>query len=864
MSNNHKLEKLKSQQFLSLWGKLPNPDNRFLSRNGNSPSEVLSGLSYTAEILACILARESAVMGDPWEIVADNEKTAELVTANLNKIGANTLFRNIFHAVWYGFTVLEHPMEKVNGKWEYKHIGSLPNHWFAFNGQSELIPSNHTDTSAMNTAVGDIEKEVELVQYRQTFINPYGEGLLARVFWYATYIRGDLELWISYLDRFGDDSVVGKTDILNEEKKMSFLSALQEFKGSGAIVIDNSDEIDIIKTDKTGSSSMFKDFHTLCCEQISKLFLGHSSALEAQAGKLGNDEGLSTVRQDITQDDKTLIEEVVNRLIKHLLLVNGIKDDARFFFSPEKEDEKARIERDEKLVGMGYELSEEYIRRTYRFGDNDIKRTEQKPAEFSEGVENGKKLEEYYRDLDAYTDSRVDDFIKSFDTNKLIDGIQKCEVWEDAVESVLRADFKTDNFALDLLHAYAIGRSQVVDKVNKKAEFSEQGEVLFSTFNEAGEYFRARFDLTPDKFNELSAKMKKYAFTVSGIAKEDVMAEISKQLLKAYDEGESFYSFEKALRSGKFKKDIEALEYRHLKLVYSQNMSSAYAYGRYQGLMGAVEFFPNWVYVTIGDDRVRDSHRILNGVIRRYDDPFWKEYYPPNGFKCRCIAEISYDEPSGTGSPVQDGYGLGFGFEHSVGDMTGWVKDRISQMSAVVGKLPTRTSFFSNSKPMHDWDVNKDVLSAGKDYSELKNGLELAEKKLKTDIGDIPTLLDKKRNVVGFDTKNLIEHISTTEKKGKRVFDEVKWKSRAGLVDNIKDIIETGTIIEDVERYGKSKQIVITRKYVKNVKLNGENTPVMLIAEYPKDEKNSIPVLTTIYPINGLKNTVGRTGIIIK
>lgn len=392
--NNSKLQNIKSMKLLSLWGQLPNPDYAFLTKNGRSHHKVLSELTYTAEIQSAILARESAVMGDPWEVICDDEYISKFILDNFNQIGMNSIFRNIFHGIWYGYTILEHPMEKVNGKWVYSKIHSLPSDWFSFNGQGQLIPSNHTDTSPMNITIGDIEKEVELVQYRPTLINPYGEGLLSRVFWFATWIRGGLDLWISYLDRFGDDSVVAKVDIANDDKKVALLHAIAEYKSSGAIVIEGTDELETIQTDKTGSSALFKDFHTLCTEQINKLILGHASALEGQAGKLGNDQSLSIVRQDITQDDKTLIEEVVNRLIRHLCSVNGINEKITFFFSPEKEDERARIERDEKLVAMGFEFSEDYIRKAYRFGDSDLKKVatlQQPTSQFSEGFENGKK-----------------------------------------------------------------------------------------------------------------------------------------------------------------------------------------------------------------------------------------------------------------------------------------------------------------------------------------------------------------------------------------------------------------------------------------------------------------------------------------
>ena len=48
------------------------------------------------------------------------------------------------------------------------------------------------------------------------------------------------------------------------------------------------------------------------------------------------------------------------------------------------------------------------------------------------------------------------------------------------------------------------------------------------------------------------------------------------------------------------------------------------------------EYYPNLVYRTVRDSRVRPEHAALNGVVKPIDDPFWKTYYPPNGWRCRC------------------------------------------------------------------------------------------------------------------------------------------------------------------------------------------------------------------------------------
>lgn len=41
-------------------------------------------------------------------------------------------------------------------------------------------------------------------------------------------------------------------------------------------------------------------------------------------------------------------------------------------------------------------------------------------------------------------------------------------------------------------------------------------------------------------------------------------------------------------------------------------------------------------YRTAKDDKVRPEHAALHGVTLPITDPFWEEYYPPNGWNCRC------------------------------------------------------------------------------------------------------------------------------------------------------------------------------------------------------------------------------------
>ncbi|WP_092318522.1 phage portal protein family protein [Brevinema andersonii] len=81
---------------------------------------------------------------------------------------------------------------------------------------------------------------------------------------------------------------------------------------------------------------------------------------------------IELVRRDIILSDKAFIGEVINRLIRHLCQINGIKDYVEFLWISETVDEKFRIERDSKIQAMGFKFSKEYIMKAYNLDSSDL------------------------------------------------------------------------------------------------------------------------------------------------------------------------------------------------------------------------------------------------------------------------------------------------------------------------------------------------------------------------------------------------------------------------------------------------------------------------------------------------------------
>lgn len=77
------------------------------------------------------------------------------------------------------------------------------------------------------------------------------------------------------------------------------------------------------------------------------------------------------------------------------------------------------------------------------------------------------------------------------------------------------------------------------------------------------------------------------------------------------------------------------------------------------------DLFPNLKYVTAGDERVRHSHAVLDGLIKAIDDPIWNKIFPPKDWGCRCHCEPT-DEPAHEGE-MPKGYKVNPVFDGNVG-----------------------------------------------------------------------------------------------------------------------------------------------------------------------------------------------------
>ena len=172
-------------------------------------------------------------------------------------------------------------------------------------------------------------------------------------------------------------------------------------------------------------------------------------------------------------------------------------------------------------------------------------------------------------------------------------------------------------------------------------------------------YFRNKKNELSWDWYDVWQDTHKKSFTVAKVMREDILNDIKSSLDKALSEGKTFQEFQKELKPILQKKGwwgeiitvdtngtaekVQLGSMHRLKTIYRVNMQTSYQTGRYKTQLDNAENRPYWQYIAVMDASTRPEHAILNGLTFRYDDPFWKSFYPPNGWNCRCRVQALSD-----------------------------------------------------------------------------------------------------------------------------------------------------------------------------------------------------------------------------
>lgn len=164
-------------------------------------------------------------------------------------------------------------------------------------------------------------------------------------------------------------------------------------------------------------------------------------------------------------------------------------------------------------------------------------------------------------------------------------------------------------------------------------------------FAEAIDHFRRKVSVPSRAWTDLREGAHARSFTVAGATTLELVEDFRASVDRAISEGRTLADF---------RKDFDRVVATHgwsykgtrgwrSAVIYNTNLRMARAAGVWAQIEANAATRP-WVrYSAILDGRTRPQHRDWNGIILRWDDPWWQTHAPPNGWNCRCHLESLSD-----------------------------------------------------------------------------------------------------------------------------------------------------------------------------------------------------------------------------
>jgi SPP1 gp7 family putative phage head morphogenesis protein len=222
-----------------------------------------------------------------------------------------------------------------------------------------------------------------------------------------------------------------------------------------------------------------------------------------------------------------------------------------------------------------------------------------------------------------------------------------------------------------------LGRTQVVREVKRKSgrvvqiasssrfrhrvHFDESNDSVTAGFaldlpaDGAADYIRSLTPVTRETFDGLTSQYQALAFTLSGTADQRLIQKVRDALAETIANGATQADFEKAANALTAEAGVADINAFTLDTAFQTAMQNAYSLGRYEQMTDPTvqAVLPFWQYWTVGDDRVRPEHQVLQLFTARADDPVWMKVYPPNGFNCRCavVPILASEAPKDASEP---------------------------------------------------------------------------------------------------------------------------------------------------------------------------------------------------------------------
>ncbi len=360
--------------FLPQYSRLLLPDDDTIASRGNGKGlRIYDEIERDCHAFAVLDKRKRAVVARPWEVrpgkkTAAGKAAAALVQEQLAGMNFDRLSYGLLDAVLKGFAVVEVLWEANGARLTAALALSRDQRRFVFDVDSALrllTFENMLDGEELPA------RKFVVHAWGSKEANPYGLGLGTRLFWPAWFKRQGITFWLTFADKFGSPTALGRYPAgTGEDDRTRLLSALEALANDAGVIMPDSVQVELLEAQRSGSIDTYDKLVRYMDEQMSLAVLGEQLTTTPKATGIGSGlaEAHNDVRIELARWDADLLSETLNQtLVRWIVEFNlpGAPLPTVWRVIEAPEDLGARAERDRKIYDMGFRPTLAYVTDTY-------------------------------------------------------------------------------------------------------------------------------------------------------------------------------------------------------------------------------------------------------------------------------------------------------------------------------------------------------------------------------------------------------------------------------------------------------------------------------------------------------------------
>lgn len=433
-------------------------------------------------------------------------------------------------------------------------------------------------------------------------------GLLLKAAPYAIWKRGGFGDYAQWIELFGMPQRIGKYNTFDPESRLLLEKAFKEAGAAPYVIAPKETEIEMLERN-SGSGESYNDFRQANNEEILITILGQTlTTIQGERGA----RSLGLVHMEVEESKHTsdlrFVQRVLNERVLPMLAQRGLAVAGGKFVYPKAADPLSVDE----LVRLSeiIDIPARYIHEKYSIpvAEKGEEIAGRKPQVIEEIETNSAQRNHADRTLLG----RLRDFFVSAPHGGAVSGTIPMRMKDSTLDEriVARVAASQPAFDTELFNYFSDNLSEALRK-----GFAERSNADISVaYGHTDDAMRVAMEINLFQFS--AAK---------------TLAELQ-ELNRLLRESKTFEEFE-----GRAQRVCKAFNREWQRTEYDNAVMTAEMASSYRRLMRQTKLFPFWEYTTARDERVREAHRLLDGVILPWDDVRWKKIYPPNGWRCRCI-----------------------------------------------------------------------------------------------------------------------------------------------------------------------------------------------------------------------------------